>query len=626
MKHNSIFLFALQFLIITSCHSYNSFDLSGVGSVMPAYGKNINFLNDCNFMDKIFAVCYYVDVAGKYSTGYDPACPILEAKMLLKTQGTFAQDQFIAPLLVDHPVRFYETLLADHLHLIDRPIFWINELWMRIDLRHMLSLPFSHKQTITFGLFPFILGRGIALGYNNPDYQQRFFLLVPTFSIVNQYPPGILISGNLSTTLAYDIYGSTVDNKAINFSQTALLSKTDIYGHNQCGQRGFGAVHYYTAARLRWDPVACETESAHMEFYGVFNNNPLINNPFSNERPPTMLTDTRVENQLARIKSIGCAGEYVTGNWEFGFDTAKNFGYGLFLGIDTNVLLLTAPDGFLQDINNKVSLISTGEPAPATFENQLIINNSPQNQAQNGRPISPLLRNGFTRFRDNFTILMRGWMFIADAAYTLDKHWKVATTLGVASGGGIIEQITNNVIINNNFIGLQELYIGKRVVNAFFLNGSYSGSRPIDVPNAQFSTGDDFTRFGFTNMIFTGVAAHYATKLKEYPLKINPNLLCYWSCYPAKNYSTIPVSTVPRFYGTEFNIFAFLSMHKHLKWVGVLMLFFPGTFYKALRNQPILTSDFAYLQSIANGIPTNFTPLLGADPGLVINIGLEWSF
>lgn len=616
----------LLFLTCINIYTYNLFELNGIGSVIPAYAKNINFLNDCNRMDKIFTVCYYMDLAGKYSTGYDKRCPLFEAKIILKTQGTFTQDQFIAPLPIDRPLHFFDTDLDDHLHFINRPIFWVNELWIRMNIGHMLSLPTIYRHTLTFGLFPFILGRGIALGFNNIDYQLRFFLLVPTFSIVNQYPPGILLSGKLFNTIAYDVYGSIVTTESARLQQTALVTKREIYGHRRCGQRGFGAVHYYTAARLLWDPIVKSHEKAHMEAYGVFDNNPLINSPFSNERAPIDITNARTENQFSRIKSFGVAGEYTTGSWEFGFDTAKNFGYSIFLGSDTNTLGLTTTSGFIQTINNKVNLTASGIPAPATSENQFIINTSIENQAQNGKPISPTLTNGATRFRDTFTILMRGWMFIADAAYQLDSSWKAAVTLGISSGGPLISQLEQNVIINNNFIGLQELYVGKRVVNAFFLNGSYIGPRPVDIPNKETANLTEITRYGFTNMILTGTAMHYHTKLKQYPLTLNPNLLGYWSYYAATNFSKIPPQTVPRFYGTEFNIFAFLSTSEHMKWVGVVLLFFPGTFFKALKNQPLTKDDFDYVAQINSGKPANFNPLLGSDPGYVFNLGIEWAF
>lgn len=611
--------------IVFTMHGFNNFDIEGTGSVVPAYGKNINFLNDCNRMDKIFAVCYYIIVDGVYTTGCDPEDPSITAKISLKSMGTFDVDQFVLPMPVQGPIKFSQSLIDDHTHYLSEPVFWFNELWLRINLADALNLPFKGNHTLTLGIFPFFIGRGIALGYNNPDFQAPFFLIVPTFSILNQYPAGILLSGDIMPTLTYDFYGSVVNNKGSRFSDTAVLTKVGLIDHRRCGRRGFGSVHYYIASRIQWDPVVTEYELAHMEAYAVLDNNPLFNSPFSREQFPIRFSDKRTEHVLFRLKTFGVAGEYVTGNWEFGFDTAKNFGYAHYFGSDLNEVTLTVDEGLVEEINTRV-YTTAGTLAPASFDNQMIINNSIQNQAQNRKLISPTLINGPTRFRDTFPLLMRGWMFIGDAAYTMNNYWKFATTVGISSGGPVISQITNNVFINTLFIGLQELYIGKRVRNAFFLNGSYFGPRPIDIPYQAAASTANLTRPGFVNMILSGCSAEYTNCLKDYPLTVKSNLLWYWSQYQAINFSINPPAPVPRFYGTEFNTFASLVMDEYVKWVGVILLFFPGTFYKALQNQPLTISDFEYTSARDAGNPVNYTPLMGADPSFVVNVGLEWSF
>lgn len=446
---------------------FNELEITGIGSVIPAYAKNINYLNNCADMDRFFVVCYHVNVNFLYATGYDQHDPLFTAKLGLRLLGTFSKEQLIFPLPVDQPIQFLETSLDTHSHYVWFHMPWISELWLHVDLATLLNVPFKQEHTITIGLFPFYLGRGIALGFNNPDYQSPFFLIVPTFPIINQYPPGILISGNVFSALSYDFYGSILDNRAAHFDQTNLITKQSLYNHRHCGQRGFGSVHFNIAGRLCWDPVQKECEQAHMEMYTVFSDNPLVNSPFSKERSPLSLSDNQIENIELSLKTFGVAGEYVTGNWEFGFDTAKNFGYALFTGIDTNQLTLTTNAGFLQTVNNNVTSL-TGLLAPSTPDNQYSIDNSLENQAQNGQLISATLRNGFTRFRDTFSILMVGWMFVADAAYTFNDTWQWATTIGIASGGPILNQLTKETAINRNFVSIQELYRGKRVHNAFF--------------------------------------------------------------------------------------------------------------------------------------------------------------
>lgn len=628
-----LFVFLVLVFSFPNIQSYNTFDLSTIFQIVPAWAQNTNFFNNCVNFDKILATGYNLNTTGVYTWGCEPGVPLVTAKFNIKAQNTFGEADFILELPLDRPIFLTEGVIDTHFHDLELShIIWINEGWIEADINTILDLPFQYHHTFKVGLFPFFVGRGIALGYYLPDSQNRFFLLIPFFSIVNQYPTGMLVHGQLSPKLFYDIYGSITQNRGDTLANTSRLTREKEYGHRFCPQRGFGLIEYNLAGRLSWDPIALQTETAHLESYMVFKSKPSLNDQFSSEKFGLNLP-VRGENSMVRLATIGGAGEFVTGRWEFGFDAAHNIGKHVVNGFDNNNIVLDTDQGFIQDLNDSVFLSGTINKAPVTIDNQYIITRSIEQQDQNGKPISSTLTNGPYRFFDSYKVLLRGSMFIADAAYTLiPEKLKVATTIAYSSGGEdpnvSVTTIQRNdpIRLNNNFIGLEELYVGKRVVNTFFLNGASSAPRIVDIPSPLSATPFPVPQFGFINMIFWGAAAHYTPRVNNQTWHINSNLLLYWSQHQSINYAVTPARAIPRYYGCEFNTLAEMPMTKKTKWLACFMLFFPGTYYKALEGQPITLDQFNFFNDLATNTPTNFTAVLGSDPSFVMNIGIEVHF
>ena len=86
-------------------------------------------------------------------------------------------------------------------------------------LNEFLCLPFCNQHTLTFGAFPFELGRGIALGVAYAlDASDLGFI---SEYAVDQFAFGGKLSGELvKGSLFYDLYAAILDNKSASFNQT----------------------------------------------------------------------------------------------------------------------------------------------------------------------------------------------------------------------------------------------------------------------------------------------------------------------------------------------------------------------------------------------------------------------
>lgn len=170
------------------------------------YGKNLRLLNDDNPTDRVLFFRHVADFILQYRYG-KPKVPydIVYAKMTVRNKGVWGDPESIAST-TSFPVNEFGTSFANHSHGIPLHLLWIRELWIQFSLNDMLRLPFCNNHTLTLGAFPFVLGRGIALG--------------PAFAVdasdlgfiseyaIDQYAFGGKLSGELvKDKLFYDLYG-----------------------------------------------------------------------------------------------------------------------------------------------------------------------------------------------------------------------------------------------------------------------------------------------------------------------------------------------------------------------------------------------------------------------------------
>ena len=555
--------------------------------------------------------------------------------MTVRNKGVWGDPESIASTTTQ-TIKELDSVFGEHRHGIPRHILWIRELWAQFSLNEILCMPFCNLHTLTFGAFPFELGRGIALGtaYATDPSDLGYF----TENAIDQYAFGGKLSGEiLKNTLLYDIYAGILDNKANSFDYTNQRIRGQQFGHRNDQARGFGIVTYVAAARLKWLPIFDNPKSkVVIEPYILYNHAPELRVEFIGDAKSDLCT-------------LGIAGEFEFGNFECGFDTAFNFGGQTVYGWDRNIIQLANVNGTAVINNSQVlqgSPPSQSSPnALKVSANQSIINLSPQSASQNGQIIGQnkfgQLLNSINRFTDPYFNKYRGYMFVYDMGYYICKpDLRVCAGFGFASGDANPnkdEEFIGDSEIDGQyegFIGIEESYSGTRIKSAFLLNGSGRLPRPLAFPAVGEQIIDPYATSvsRFTNLIFAGSSAYWRPTWSCRRWSFNPNIIAYWTDFSSPFFDAAIQQNVPsrfarNFLGTEMNIFLEAELLTDLRFFTTAAIFFPGSHYRDIKGRPLSKAQQTFLDNIdETGIINNRVPLLGTDKSYFINFGLEYRF
>ncbi len=600
------------------------------------YGKNLRLLNDDNPTDRVIYVRHTVDFITQYRYG-QPKAPydIVYAKMTIRNKGVWGDPESIATT-THTGLNEFGTFFGEHGHGIPLHFLWIRELWIQFSLNDFLCLPFTNQHTVTFGAFPFELGRGIALGVAYAlDASDLGFI---SEYAVDQFAFGGKLSGELvKGSLFYDLYAAILDNRSANYGQTNAKIRGQHYFHRNDTARGFGIINYLLAARLKLS-ASWRNEGAvsRIEPYILYNHNPEQKIEFRGDAKSNLVT-------------FGIAVENDFGRFDWGFDTAYNFGNQTVHGWDRNVIKPENRAGTAVIVNSRVRQAPPGEEptekSPLALnvpENQAIIDISPETQLENGRVIGVnslgTLINDKDRFSDGYVNKFRGSMFVFDMGYVVCKpDLKVCAGFGYASGGRNPnkdhekrgDHIKNEVY--EGFIGLQTVYSGTRVKSAFLLNEGRI-PRPLAFPSEsarnQFAT----TVSRFTNLVFVGGSSFYKPSWCIRKWSFNPNILAFWSdfatpFYDIKTHEKSARRFARTFLGVELNIFIEGELLPDLKLYSVSAVFFPGNHYKDIKGRPLNKAQKDFIENREKtGIINDRVPLLGNDKSYFFNVGLQYTF
>lgn len=601
--------------------------------------RNGNLLNFCNPTDHIiipgkhtFDLTFLYHY-GRISHGYD----VIKLVGTLRNRYIFGDPEANAAT-AKTTVKDLEAVVFEHDHPLTLLLPIFRELWLELTLNDLAGFCSGHRHTFTVGVFPFQLGRGIALGdayATTPD-----FLGYNPSNAVQQYAPGFKFSGALmdNDELTYDVYVEIEDNRSDTFTNTNLRIRGQQYGHRFNSARGFGKINYIIAGRLAYYPWDEIGKKLYIEPYGLFNN--------EREQRIEFLGDAS-----SKLGTLGLALEAEYGCWEFGFDTAFNMGKQCVFGWDRNIITRELRNGIAYWVNDKVTAIasdvSTGDIAGkkaiyiAGSANQRAIEEGAQSQTLNGLQIDGLnLRNAFDRFSDPYTNTYSGKMFVLDAAYwfmrpQLKWAWAVGLATGDVPPNRDIEEINDSSIDGNyrGFIGLQEIYAGTRVRSAFLLAGAGRVPRVAVFPAPTYP-GDKSAALvtRFTNIVFGGTALWSDFTICGRNFKINPNILIYGQEFPTRFFDRVaPNVFLPRaaskFFGTELNAFLEATLLPDLKLFSVVAFFVPGTHFKDIKGLPLNREQQKALDEFdKTGALRERVPFLGNDVAYYLNLGLEFKF
>jgi len=352
------------------------------------------------------------------------------------------------------------------------------------------------------------------------------------------------------------------------------------------------------------------------------------------------------------LGSFGLNLEHAYKNFEWGGETAFNFGEEKLHAIDKNTIKYKKDaDGYVRGYYTHISTSNTyqtlaaadaaGNTAAAVPYAVGVNDNS-----TNGIPGTTYFNGNKTddRFRPAYTNKLRGWMGVVDAAYNL-KEQNLKVALGYAYASGDIHPHETEVNKTyKGFIGLDEWYSGKRVPSVFLLDQRLT-ARPLsltansvtlqnyDPENATYKLVDIENDISFTDLHVLGSGATWMPVVGGKKVTLNPNLLFFWRAAGSKkvllNSNTdVQPSTenASRFMGTEFNTIAKCELLKDLTMYGNFAIFFPGQYYKDVAGIPLSGDLFANLDQ---AMQQTFDPKLfrlSHDMAYHMNIGLEYKF
>jgi hypothetical protein len=612
----------------------NSLEFSSKIKLELFYGKNNTLLNDANCdLDKVFApVKYTLDFAtlygfGCHTRGYD----IVRMKSSIRSKGVWGSPETIATT-DDSFIKDVDVVSGKHNHSINRNILWVREMWLELVLNDMVGFNACNKYIFTAGFFPFQLGRGIALGdayATDPDFIGYY-----SPNVVDQYAPGLKLTGEFSPQVIGDFYVGIIHNKANSFGNVNMKVRGQELGHRLFPARGFGKINWLMAARVKWWAIKDECNTLLLEPYALYDNQAEQRIAF-------------VGDASTKLGTFGLAMEARFGAFECGFDFAKNIGAQNVKGWDRNIVIKQVRTGVYYEVNSAVTAIANnpatndlaGQPAVFTSANQQVIEfTPPQDASANGKQIGDSnLKNAIDRYNDPYRNKFNGLMVVGDMSYRFCEDLQMALGAGMATGDENPNRDLNRLgdsnhdSVYNGFIGLQEVYSGTRVRSAFLLSGPARIPRLLSFPTATLPEPyPDFVS-RFTNIIFAG----WAAVINANQWSINPNILNYWQEHRTRIFDTRPdhPSGVPseRFarswLGLELNVFADIKLPNDVKFFAVGAAFIPGTHFSDVKGLPISKEQQRFLARRERiSVPGEFVPTLGNNTAYMINIGMEYKF
>jgi hypothetical protein len=610
------------------------FDVKFNGSFRPEtlYGKNIALLNNNNMGNFIYFSRHTIDLKLDILYGAETyGKSVAEFVVDVRDRGIWGSPTSIAST-TDAETKVVDSVGRTHRHFIPRHIFWMREAWISFDLAEFLGLSFVNDHMFKVGLFPFSLGRGIALG----DAYALGPELIGFYSdgVVDQFAPGALLYGDiLPGTLSYDLYGAILQNKSSSLGETEAAILGQEFGRLKTPQRGSGVVNFLIATRLNIDLFHHNRfGNLHIEPYALYNHDP--------EQRVEFMADAS-----SRLGTVGLAAEYTNNKVEFGFDYALNLGQQRVKGWDRNQVIEQNRNGQVVLVNNYV-VDQNGENIPfvSGSEAQTIIYSSFQGESQNDAVIGTvagnvgyltgpvILQNSTRRFRNPYTNKYEGWMFVIDGAvWAYKKDLKLAAMTGITTGDDNPNDETIDGVYSG-FIPLQEIYSGGRVRSTYLLGGAGRLTRPLSAPTTVQAT-SKFSRTvnGFSNLVFLGASLHWVPQGREKAYAVNPNVIAYWQEKPSNKFDAFTKAELnclaSTYLGTELNLFAHYMVLKDLKLFFIGGVFFPGTHYRDIKGKPLNATQKELLDRLdVTGFSADRIPNLGDDVSYVGNIGLEFKF
>lgn len=517
-----------------------------------------------------------------------------------------------------------------HSHDSSSPLIWIKDAWIKATWNSIFDVKNSDKiHYAKLGMFSFDLGRGIALGsfYGVSKSFLSIFNLDTDF-----YAPGILLSGEaVKNVLWYDIYYSKLEEKSASFGDVFNSVKEKIVGRRTTPWNGVAKDSDLVALRVKIKPF--DSKSA-----GTLQLEPYFYYSEDSDQKLDLPADSK-----AILGAVGGAAEYQKSNFEFGGEAAFNYGHENIFHIDKNIVKIqmikypSEPANVkesMREVFNKV-LYATGADVnkPVPYSTAMSTTVAGNTNYTNGGVFSndSNYKNANDRFRCPYKVKFDGWMAVVDGSYLIDSiSLKLAAAYGFASGDKYPHDTETNKTYHG-FVGLHELYCGKRVPSVFLLD-----ARKVKRPLTLVEGGDGYAAemqsdSAFTDLEHVGFGLTWNPKcLKKHNFELNPNLLFFWKDHVSKAYDreaeTLSCKDAGKYIGSEFNVLAQFAILKGLYLKGVFAVFFPGSYYKDIKGVPLERDLFNKLEEWDWESLDSANYRLGSDTAFYCALALEYKF
>jgi len=568
----------------------------------------------------------------------------LKVKLAARTRASWGNETSIMPVTVS-TIKLGDAVTGEHSHYVGRMVPWIREAWVDFSLNHVFNMDDSLQHKVKVGAFPFVLGRGISLG--------SAYAAIPGFlgfcatNAIDQFVFGQLLSGELkSGWLSYNLYSAILENFADRFGRVNTIIYENEIGRRDHPERGFGSINFVLAGNLKW-LVLDGTNGL-----GKLEAEPYI---MYNKAPEQKVEFTA--DASSNLATLGLCVDYTGEQFEWGFDTAFNLGNQDVLAWDRNdIQLFVDTDGVYKEqytyvragttyANSTQAIVTSGAKAVVmgTGSGQGVQLNGQQIGVDTSVTPNLNLYNDTFRFREGYKNKYKGVMFVADAYWnvTADKKFKLAGTLGWSTGDENPNRNLNNPTDSEvdgdyqGFIGLQEVYSGKRVLS-FFLLGPNNIARPLSSPsftNADTSRTPGYATNinGFTNLFFIGNGIDWDTRFFNKKLRVKSYVLSYWQDMATNKYDAVNQVSLDEaasaHLGVEWNATLRLEMLNDLSGYFKGGIFVPGQHYQDIKGKPLNKGQLKALNRLdSTGYPATGVPVVGTATALAVNFGLEFVF
>jgi hypothetical protein len=566
---------------------------------------------------------------------------MVSTKMALRNKSRWGEPTSIAKT-TETLTPIVESLGKPHKHSLAKQFFWMREGWLNLHVNEAFGLRLSGDHYFKAGFFPFSLGLGISLG--DAYAVSPGFLGFNPEGGVDQYAPGFLWHGDLVKNKAtYDCYCALLSNKSGNFDDVNENIYFNRVGFSDSAARGFGHLNIIFATRLQWEAIKSEKfGKLTLEPYVMINSDP--------EQMVDFFADAE-----STLGTVGLFCDYNGSNFECGVEFAGNFGHQRVLPWDRNLVRQENREGYMVFAYDKVlETTNKDKGALQTTANKKAVQSGPKGPEQNGKIIKgTTLKNSENRFRAGYNNKYGGYMMVADCGLWLRKDkLKMLATVGFASGDEDPNRDLEDLRASeqddtfNGFIGLQEVYCGRRVPSVVYLVGSYRIPRPLSAPSRNLR--DVATSIsGFSNIVLAGIGFDYTVEnwCKESRWNIKPNLLGYWQERSTKKFDiNTGMSSdehADRFLGTELNILVDVNLHESLRGFLTTGVFIPGGHYRDIRGKPIKSDMLKIFENLSTQNMDANNPGCACDlpkfninkvqvindlPAYIVNLGIEYTF